>query len=68
MNPTTWELRTTHNKLGCHSRRPAAAAALRGTRPVGRAPATAETLSEIGWAERRAAQERMKDARLFPTA
>ena len=45
MNPTTWELRTTHNKLGCHSRRPAAAAALRGTRPVGRAPATAETLS-----------------------
>jgi len=35
------------NTLGCRSRRPVAAAALRGTRPVGRAPATAGTLSGI---------------------
>ena len=34
------------NKLGCRSRRPKAAAALRVTRPVGRAPATAGTLCE----------------------
>jgi hypothetical protein len=58
MNPTTWELRTTHNKLGCHSRRPAAAAALRGTRPVGRAPATAETLAAMRAGNGRVAESR----------
>ena len=37
---------TPYNTLGCRSRRPRAAAALRVARPVGRAPATAGTLGE----------------------